>query len=447
MRGGRWAVVQEYREQQAAWEERAGGVRDLLMGGGPGTFEERMQRAEEAHGEFPDATAAIAAARELVAAGGPRTGEAAEFLIERTEGPFAMLGFETGLKDLNGDGPGEALARLRVAEEATWKALIAHIGPEWAIVQDFRAERDAFFERRREATGGNSSPISMDDMPSAVRAVAAARAILNAGGKHERVVEAAEFLVDFGSLAPPSGRHLAAARALVTHEPDYEDWPRVLGMLDMVRGFGGRGAAPESPVDVFFEDMASDAGNPILRAAAKYYSAAGLMRGANAPMSSEERAALRERARGLSAGVEDKTFGDPMRRDRGASSRTFTQAEADLIATIRHATVGGTLPEWTGRRMDGREEPLSAYRGSVLLLDFWATWCVPCIDALPELRQLVVDLPADRFALLSISVDEDLTTVIEFMTDEPMPWELARGRLQRARADAGCSRVSDLFAC
>lgn len=68
-------------------------------------------------------------------------------------------------------------------------------------------------------------------------------------------------------------------------------------------------------------------------------------------------------------------------------------------------------------------KPLSAYRGRVLLLDFWATWCVPCIDALPELRQLVADLPADRFALLAISVDEDLTTVIEFMTDEPMPWE------------------------
>ena len=267
----RWAVVEEYREQQAAWEERAGGVRGLLLGGGPGTFEETMQRAEEAHGELPDATAAIAAARELVAAGGPRTVEAAEFLIERSEGAFAMLGFETRLKDLDADDPGEAFARLRAAEEATWEALIAHIGPEWAIVQDFRDERDAFFARRREEAGGSSSPISMDDMPSAVRAVAAARAILNAGGEHERVVEAAEFLVDFGSLAPQRGRHLAAAAgALVTHEPDYEDWPRVLGMLDMVRGPAGRGAGPESPVDLFFEEMASDAGNPILRAAAKY---------------------------------------------------------------------------------------------------------------------------------------------------------------------------------
>ena len=102
--------------------------------------------------------------------------------------------------------------------------------------------------------------------------------------------------------------------------------------------------------------------------------------------------------------------------------RTFAQAEADLIASIRHATISGTLPEWTGRRLDGTEEPLSAYRGRVLLIDFWATWCVPCIDALPDLREMVADLPADRFALLAISVDEELETVTEFMEREAMPW-------------------------
>ena len=68
------------------------------------------------------------------------------------------------------------------------------------------------------------------------------------------------------------------------------------------------------------------------------------------------------------------------------------------------------------------EEPLSSYGGRVLLIDFWATWCPPCIDALPDLRQLVSDLPADRFALLAISVDAEVATVTEFMKKEPMPW-------------------------
>ncbi len=48
--------------------------------------------------------------------------------------------------------------------------------------------------------------------------------------------------------------------------------------------------------------------------------------------------------------------------------------------------------------------------------------CPPCVEVLPELRELVSDLPADRFALVAISVDADRDTVLEFMQDEPMPW-------------------------
>ena len=80
------------------------------------------------------------------------------------------------------------------------------------------------------------------------------------------------------------------------------------------------------------------------------------------------------------------------------------------------------LPELTGRRLDGAEESVATFRGRVLLIDVWATWCRPCIAALPELRAMVAGLPADRFALLTISIDGNLTTVTDFMEREPMPW-------------------------
>lgn len=137
-------------------------------------------------------------------------------------------------------------------------------------------------------------------------------------------------------------------------------------------------------------------------------------------LSVEERASRRDRAleaaSGLSAGVEDESL------MLASGVRTFAEAEDDLLQTIRHATVGATPPDVVGVGLDGAPDALSDYRGKVVLLDFWATWCKPCIAALPDLRQLVADLPEERFVLLAISVDGQLETATGFMEDEPMPF-------------------------
>ena len=83
------------------------------------------------------------------------------------------------------------------------------------------------------------------------------------------------------------------------------------------------------------------------------------------PGCSRRTAARRERAlkqaKGLSAGAEDEPFDESTRRSGNdkPAPRTFTQAEADLISSIRRTSAGGSVPEWTGRRLDGVEEPLS----------------------------------------------------------------------------------------
>ena len=125
-----WAIVQEYLDRQAAWEARAGAIRDILLAGS-GPVAEKIQRAEEAYGEMPDAAPAIAAAREVVTAGGPQTAEAAVFLIDRSESPLGRLDTQRQLAMLVADGMAcpEAIAQLRGAEDPTWEALIAHVGP------------------------------------------------------------------------------------------------------------------------------------------------------------------------------------------------------------------------------------------------------------------------------------------------------------------------------
>ena len=320
------------------------------------------------------------------------------------------------------------------------------VAPDWAVVQEYLDRQSAWRER---TSGIAMAGLSADERtrrfqdafaerPNIRPAIAAATAIVDAGA-HDRTREAAEFLVMQTLTEPDADQHMSkGAQALLAEAPDDERWPTILMQMDARRFYGSDGESSTRGIDRFFEELASAAESPALRATARYYAAAGLMRSANgALLGEEERDGRRQRAldaaTGLSAGVEDQRFGgagasaapsavapaDPFGR---STPRTFAEAEADLIRTIRHATAGGTALDMTGRRIEGAEDSLSAYRGRVVLIDFWATWCEPCVDVLPELRDLVAELPADRFTLLAISVDEQLETVMSFREREPMPW-------------------------
>ena len=308
-------------------------------------------------------------------------------------------------------------------------AELPEIGADWAVVQEYldqeRAWQKDSQERYSKGAQEGKSPREMREglpkPPDVEPALAAATAILNMGGAHDKTIEAAEFLVRRHAYQE-SGRYFyIGAKALLAYAPDYQKWPRVLSEIYYSQTPYG------AQVAKFFEEMASDAEDPALRANGKYYVAAGMMRAANEQfvLPSEDREVLRQRAidaaTGLSVGVEEEKFLG-LHRDRTATPRTLAEAEADLLRSLRHGSVGAMLPEVTGKRLDGREERLSDYRGRIVLLDFWATWCGPCVADFPKLRELVAKLPADRFALVSISGDEELDTVTRFIEDKPMPW-------------------------
>ncbi|EJX10888.1 thioredoxin family protein [gut metagenome] len=69
--------------------------------------------------------------------------------------------------------------------------------------------------------------------------------------------------------------------------------------------------------------------------------------------------------------------------------------------------VGHELPDITLPLIDGSKHKLSDYRGKFVLLDFWASWCGPCMREIPHLKQLYADTKAqqDKFVIISFSVD------------------------------------------
>jgi thiol-disulfide isomerase/thioredoxin len=64
--------------------------------------------------------------------------------------------------------------------------------------------------------------------------------------------------------------------------------------------------------------------------------------------------------------------------------------------------------------LSGGTANLGADRGKVVLVNFWATWCEPCKSEMPALQQLRNELPAQRFALYSVDLQEDADSIQAF---------------------------------
>src|SRR5262249_14208757 len=84
--------------------------------------------------------------------------------------------------------------------------------------------------------------------------------------------------------------------------------------------------------------------------------------------------------------------------------------------------VGQKAPEVAGVDLTGKAVNLSEYRGKVVLLDIWATWCPHCIATLPHKRKLAERLKDKPFVLVSVNDDDEKETFVEFLKKEPLPW-------------------------
>jgi peroxiredoxin len=71
----------------------------------------------------------------------------------------------------------------------------------------------------------------------------------------------------------------------------------------------------------------------------------------------------------------------------------------------------------------GKLQGLEKYKGKYLLVDFWASWCGPCRQAIPKVKELYSAYKDRGFEVVSISIDTDKNAWRKAMADEAMPWE------------------------
>ena len=82
----------------------------------------------------------------------------------------------------------------------------------------------------------------------------------------------------------------------------------------------------------------------------------------------------------------------------------------------------GEVVELKFHPVKGKNVDLAEMKGKVVLIDFWATWCGPCVAELPNVIAAYNKLHDKGFEIVGISLDDDKAALTKFIKDKEMPW-------------------------
>ncbi len=115
-------------------------------------------------------------------------------------------------------------------------------------------------------------------------------------------------------------------------------------------------------------------------------------------------------------------------------------------AVMETPSQGRMAPDFTLTSTDGKTIKLSDYRGKVVVLDFWATWCPPCKAEIPDFIRLYSQYKNDGFQMLGISLDQGgLGDVKPFMQEHGINYPIMLGNDQVVSAYGGIRGIPTTF--
>lgn len=96
---------------------------------------------------------------------------------------------------------------------------------------------------------------------------------------------------------------------------------------------------------------------------------------------------------------------------------------------------GDKAPDFSAPSLDGKGNvSLAQYRGKVVYLDFWASWCAPCLKAIPEIEAMRKQLAGKNFQVVAVNLDQQPKKALRFLEKHPVGYPSAsdpKGRLPK----------------
>src|SRR5947208_15008227 len=96
----------------------------------------------------------------------------------------------------------------------------------------------------------------------------------------------------------------------------------------------------------------------------------------------------------------------------GSIAGYFVYKEATRVGTPGVINIGQMAPDFTIKDQNGHPIKLSDYQGKVVFMNFWASWCVRCVDEAPDMEKLYAKLKDRNIQLVIVHLDIDTNPVI-----------------------------------